>query len=356
MKNKIIASLLVVLLLITMTACNKNSKLYNYDLTKYLELGDYSGLDVTYEDQEVSEEDIDLAINGILEAAAQPEKIMSGKAYNGDTVNIDFTGTIDGKVFDGGTASDQTLKLGSKQMIEGFEEQIIGKDLGSTFVIDVTFPKEYHSEALRSKDAKFEIHLNYKHGDSIVPKFSEDFVRNNSDFDTVEEYKEELKAQILSEKELGEEDRVRTEIWTKIVSASKVISYPPKEVKRKIDQSYDYYKSYAEYYGMDFPEFLESYIGMDEEGFADYLDQQAEIVVKQEMVLFSISKEQAIDISDDEYKAGILEMVKKEGFNSLEEFEKAYGQAFEKFAGKENIMITLLLEKVMDYLVDLNLK
>lgn len=354
MKNRIIVGMLVALLVLSMTGCGQESKVYDYDLSKYVTVGEYTGFDVSYEEVTVTQDDVDAAIEGILNAAAKPAKITSGQAYNGDTVNIDFSGSVDGELFDGGTAVGQSLVLGSGSMIPGFEDQIIGKNIGDSFTIDVTFPEDYHSEDLKGAEAVFDITINYKEGELIVPEFTENFVQNNSEHKTIDAYLADLETKIYEEKEKQELARVQNEVWTKVVENSEVLSYPEEDVQRKVDQNYEYYESYASYYGMEMEEFLASYVGMNEEEFADYVNQQSEVVVKQEMILYTIARNEGIEVTEEEYDAGLLDMITKEGFASLEEFEEAYGEPFESFAGKENIMVTLLLEKVMDWLVEVN--
>ena len=355
MNKKMWIPLVILGVILSLGACSSDEDIYDYDLSEYITVGQYKGLDSSYEKIEVTQEDLDVAIGGILAAAAKADKITSGIAKDGDKLNIDYAGTLDGKAFDGGSAKAQALTLGSGSMIPGFEEGIIGKAIGSTFIIDVTFPEEYHAEELKGAKAQFEITINYKEGDPILPEFNEDFVKNNSQYTSMEEYMKDLEKNVLEGKEGQEKARVQTEIWTKVIESSEVIKYPAAELKRKKDQNYDYYSSYASYYEMEFPVFLTTYLNMTEEEFEDYVHQQSEVVCKQEMVLYTIARNEGIEISKDEYNEGLKDMLEKEGFSSMDEFEAAYGESFEKFAGKENIIITLLLEKVMAWLVDVNI-
>lgn len=347
--------LVVLMVILTLGACNSEPEIYDYDLSEYVTVGEYTGIETSYENVEVTQEDLDVAIGGILAAAAKTEKVTSGIVGEGDKVNIDFAGTLDGEAFEGGTAKARDLILGSGSMLEGFEDQIVGKEIGSTFTIDVTFPEEYHVDDLRGAETEFEITVNHKEGDPIMPEFNEDFVKNNSQYTSMEEYMAELNKNVLEQKEGQERARVQTEMWTKITESAEVIKYPEVELQRKKDQNYEYYESYASYYEMEFSEFLNTYLGMTEEEFEDYVHQQSEVVCKQEMVLYTIARKEGIEVSEKEYDQGLTDMLEKEGFSSLEEFETAYGQSFEEFAGKENIVITLLLENVLEWLVEANL-
>lgn len=327
---------------------------YDYDLAEYVTVGSYTGLDVTYNEVTVAQEDIDAALAAALQTAAVAEKITTGTVANGDALIIDYKGTIDGKAFDGGTAAGQALVVGSGSMIPGFEEQIIGKEIGSTFTIDVTFPDDYGTEELKSAKAQFEITVQSKQGELITPEFNEEFVKSNSDFKTTEEYMADLEKSVYKQKEDQELANVQNTIWSKIVESSEVKSYPEAELQKRVDQNFEYYQSYADQYGMEFPEFLTTYVGMTEEEFADYAKQQAEVICKQEMILYTIARSEDIEISSKEYDDGLLNMMKEQGFETSEDFEKAYGKSFEEYAGKENIVTTLLLDKVMEWLIKEN--
>lgn len=355
MNKKMWIPLVILGVILTLGACSSDEDIYDYDLSDYVTVGEYKGLDSSYEKIEVTQEDLDVAIGGILAAAAKAEKITSGIAKDGDKLNIDYAGTLDGKAFDGGTAKAQSLTLGSGSMIPGFEEEIIGKSIGSTFTIDVTFPEEYHAEDLKGAKAQFEITINYKEGDPVLPEFNEDFVKNNSQYTSMEDYMKDLEKNVLEGKEGQEKARVQTEIWTKVIESSEVIKYPEAELKRKMDENLYKLNYYATGYEMEIPEFLSTYFGMTEEEFADDVRKVSEIECKQEMVLYTIARNEGIEISKEEYNRGLKYMLEENGFSSEEEFEEAYGEPFEKLEGKGNIMVTLLLEKVMEWLVDVNI-
>lgn len=354
MNKRMWIPLIILGIILTLGACSSDVEVYDVDLSEYVTVGEYTGFNLSYDNIEVTQDDLDLAIGGILAAAAETEKLTTGVAEDGDSVNIDYSGSLDGEAFDGGTAKAYDLVLGSGSMVPGFEDGIIGKAIGSTFTIDVTFPEDYQTENLKGAETQFEITLNYKEGQPVMPELNESFVKSNSEYSTMDEYMEELEKSIYEQKEGQEKSRVQTEIWAKIIESSEVIKYPEVDLQRKKDQNYEYYESYASYYEMEFPEFLNTYLGMTEEEFGDYVNQQAEIVCKQEMVLYTIVRDENIDISNEEYSKGLTDMLEEEGFSSMEEFEEAYGESFESFAGKENIMITLLLEKTLDWLVETN--
>ena len=349
MNKKIWIPLIILGLIFTLGACGNDSKPYNYDLTKYVTVAEYKNLELVREEIKVTQEDLDLAIGGILAAAAKEniEKITTGIAKDGDKVNIDYNGTLDGVAFENGSAKASDLILGSGKMTEGFEAQIIGKPIGSTFMIDISFPQEYHVEQLKGKDVQFEITINYKEGELVMPKFDENFVKSTSKHSTIKEYMDEVEKNVYEQKEGQEKVRLQTKIWEQIMETSEVIKYPKEDMKRITERVHEKYQPYADYYKIEFPEVINTIFGMTEE-------QLIESICEEEMVLYTIARNENIEVSKEEYDKGLLEMLEKEGFASMEQFEAAYGQSYEKGVGKENVIINLLREKVINWLIEVN--
>lgn len=352
MNKKIWIPLIILALIFTLGACGGNTKVYNYDLSKYITVGEYTGLEVSFGKVEVTQADKDLAIGGILAAAAKKkiEKVTTGVANNGDNVNIDFSGTLDGVPFEGGSAKAQDLKLGSGSMIAGFEEQIVGKSIGSTFTIQVTFPKDYHKEDLRSAAAEFEITINYKEGELVMPEFNEEFVKNNSQFATVKEYMDELEKTIYEQKEGQEKAKVKNTIWQKIMESSEVIKYPDKDLTRIKNQLHIRYQPIADYHKIEFAEVIATIYEMSEE-------ELLKIICREEMVIYTIARNEKINISKEDYDEELLAMFENEVSTSIsmEEFDKLYKQTYEKNVGKDTVTANALKKKVLDWLLEANI-
>ena len=164
---------------------------YVDDLSKYVTLGEYKGLEYEETSTEVTDEDVQAELDYLLESKADVEKIMDGTVADGDTVNIDFTGMRDGVAFDGGSGTGYDLTIGSNSFIDNFEEQLIGMKPGDTKEINVTFPDPYpNNPDLAGVPVVFEVTVNYICGENIIPEMSDQFIADNTDYQTVDEYKE----------------------------------------------------------------------------------------------------------------------------------------------------------------------
>ena len=158
-----------------------NAYAYDYDVESLVKLGDYKGLTYTETDTSVSDEEVESQINSTLTAHATPEQIKDRAVEDGDTVNIDYEGKIDGETFEGGTASGASLTIGSDSFIDGFEDGLIGVKPGEKKTLNLKFPDDYKTNPdLAGKAVVFDVTVNYIEGDDIVPELTDDFVRGLS--------------------------------------------------------------------------------------------------------------------------------------------------------------------------------
>ena len=337
MKNKILTVALGVFLAATLSGCS--SELSN----EYITIKQYEGLEVPQVEQvEVTEDQILNRIDYYLNADAVKKEVTDRAAKEGDTVDIDFVGKVDGAEFEGGAASGQELELGSGRFIgangdyKGFEEQIEGHEAGESFDIEVKFPDSY-TEELAGKVAVFSIKLNHIYEVS-VPELTDDWVKENSiESKNVKSYKEEIQDQIQN-----------TELWmstlTALVDQVEVKKFPEGEVEEQQTTITDYYQQMASAYGVEFEEFLSSYLGMTEEEFQEEAKKLAEDAIKQQLAVELLAEKKKQEISDDEYEIGLKRYAAAAGYtnDSIEEYEEKYG--------KELIQDSLLQEKVAKYL------
>lgn len=162
-------------------------------------LGDYSNLEAEIDDFSVTDADIDAVIEKALETNARVEQVER-EAKEGDSVNINFEGSVDGEVFEGGTAENYDLTLGSNSFIPGFEEQLVGVKPGEEVDVNVTFPEDYHEESLANKESLFKVKMN-SISEKIRPELDDEFVKDISEFDTLDEYKADIRTQLEKESE-----------------------------------------------------------------------------------------------------------------------------------------------------------
>lgn len=326
---------------------------YDYDLSEYVKVGDYKGLDYSIAEVSVTDDEVDTEIDSRLQSAATTETVTEGKVEDGDSINIAFAGTIDGEEFEGGSSESYDITVGTTQMIDGFVEGLIGHEIGDNVILNLKFPDDYSNEDVAGKDVVFDVTINYK-SVKVVPELDEDFVKENSDVDTVDEYKEAVKEELLAQKESQADLDAKEALWNEIVASSEVISYPEEELEAAnaaADEIEKQYKSQAESYGMEWEDFLESYMGSSQEDFEESKKQYAEETVLQEMVMYYIAREEGIEVTDKEYKEYLADSLETYGFTE-DTFKQSYGQTIEEYADDNQWRTAMLLEKVLDKVME----
>lgn len=312
---------------------------YVDDLSKYVTLGEYKGLEYEEESAEITEEEIDAEVKYFLQSMAQAEQIMEGTVADGDTVNIDYAGKKDGVAFDGGTAEGQDLTIGSGQFIDGFEEQLIGMTPGETREIDVTFPDPYTNPDLAGQPAVFEVTVNYICGENILPELNDQLVADNTDYATVEEYRESLKTELGEYKASTVESNKQQGLWQQVMDGSEILQIPEEKVTEAVDNMYTSYEQYAGYYGMEMDAFLEQ-MGMTEEDFREEMTSYAEDLVKRQLVFNAIIEAEGVTVSDEEYAKSAETKAAEYGYESVEAMEEA--------VTKDSVREDILWDKVLE--------
>lgn len=234
--KRIIALCLVFVLALSLTACGSDKMYYDYDMTKYVTLGDYSKeIDTT--------SDVYKYYAADFYSDALSQTIKKGKVEEGDTANIDFAGYLNGVAFEGGTSEDYDLTIGAGQFIDGFEEGLIGVEIGSTVDLDLTFPENYGNEELNGKDVVFTVTVNYVNRDSEA---TEETVKN-AGYSSVEAFEKEMQDYAVSMTMLNN-----------ALSAATVIDYPQKEMDLLLQLEVEYYETLCEMNDTTLTEFIAS--------------------------------------------------------------------------------------------------
>jgi len=312
----------------------------------YGKLSDYKGLEYTEAKTEITDEMVQDQVDAFLSAyATETENILVGTTENGDTVNIDFVGSIDGVEFEGGSSNNAgyTLTLGSGTMIEGFEEQIVGHDVGEVFDINVTFPDNYGSTDLAGKDAVFEITINYIINE-VLPDYTDEFVAANTEYATIEEFEQSIRDN-LAENYAQYDKTVNTNVLLEMVISSTTIEgLPDSEVDYMVEGTMTDTEAVAQSYGYDLATYVNLVYGMSsEEEFKNYVHEMATDYVTEKIVICAIAKEENIIVSDEEiadYKAMMMEQT---GYSDEATFNSVYPN--------EEVMYFALAEKVQEFIV-----
>ena len=268
-------------------------------------LGDYKGLEIEAVPDEVSDEMIDNEIDKQRHLNARHINIDDRAAEDGDKVNIDFEGKVDGVAFEGGSAEDQELELGSGSFIPGFEEGIVGHEIGETFDIDVKFPEDYFNEDLKGKDAVFTITLNSIAVEEL-PEVDDEFIKDISEFDTVDEYKGDLKKQKTEEVEANAKN-IRMDRALEAAAANAKVDVPEVMVNNAIDEQIRSMDNNMRSQGLQLEQYLQM-LGQSLDDFKDSMRPDAEKEVLKSLVLEAIVEAEKFEISDDEVEAYAREM------------------------------------------------
>ena len=310
-------------------------------------LGEYKGLEIEAVPTEVSDEMIDNEIDKQRHLNARRINIDDRAAEEGDKVNIDFVGKVDGVAFDGGTAEDQELELGSGSFIPGFEEGIVGHEVGEAFDIEVSFPEDYHSEELKGKDAVFSITLNSIAVEEL-PEVDDEFIKDISEFDTVDEYKEDLKKQKVEEVEANAKN-IRMDRVLEAAAANAKVDVPEVMVKNAIDEQIRNMDNNMRSQGIQLEQYLQM-LGQSLDDFKESMRPDAEREVLKSLVLEAIVAAEKFEISDDELEAYAREMSEryfKGDEDKLEEMVKTMMES-----NKEVMTSDLERKKAVELLVD----
>lgn len=261
------------------------------------EVSKYKGLEVTKEKVEVTEEDINAEIDAARRRNSRLLTVTDRPAQEGDDVVIDFEGFVDGVAFEGGKAEKYTLKLGSKTFIPGFEEQIVGKNTGDEFDITVNFPADYNAEKLAGKEAVFKIKL-HEIKKTELPELDDEFVKDVSEFNTVEEYKEDIKKKITERKEKIAENNFEESLIDELL-AHTTVDIPAPMIEGEIDGFVSDYEYRLSSQGANLDMYFK-YTGMTMEQLRESFRPQAERQVKTRLALEQIIKAENIKATEED--------------------------------------------------------
>lgn len=305
-----------------------------------IDVNNYKGIEVTAKSTEVTDEILDKEIENVRERNSRLVTVEDRPVQNDDLVVIDFEGFVDGVAFEGGKAENYNLKIGSGNFIPGFEEQIIGHSTNDEFTITVKFPEDYQVEELKAKDADFKIVL-HEIKERQLPDFDEEFVKDVSDKETIDEYKEELKGEVAQRLQKESDNDVENQITDKLVELLEG-EVPPAMYTNEVNEMLREFDMRLRQQGMDLNTYMQ-YTGMNVETLAGGYREQAEKRVKLRLILEKIAEKEAIEVSDED--------VEKEYARLAE----AYSMEVEKVKNaisSEDLAKDLAVEKAMQLVKD----
>ncbi len=273
-----------------------------------VELSEYKGVEVEKTEFKVTDEDVEKELKNIQEKNARIVEVEDRPVQNGDFLTIDYAGFVGEEQFEGGTAENQSLEIGSNTFIPGFEEQLIGKNKDDEVKVNVTFPEEYHSEELKGKDAVFNVTI-HEIKTKELPAIDDEFAKDVSEFDTLEEFKADTKKTL--EKKAVDQTKVTNDnnVITKVVNDAKV-EIPEVLVQREMEhlaRNYEQQFRQQGFTGKEYDDVIKNFVDQYKESSKS----QAEFNVKAELVLEAIIKKENIEVTEDELKKEVDEVAKQ---------------------------------------------
>ena len=303
-------------------------------------LGAYKGLEIKKIEDQVTEEDVMKELNSSLDKNARLVAVQRPVA-SGDVVTFDYKGFVDGAAFDGGEATNQTLTLGENKFIPGFEDAMIGKEVGSDFTIEVKFPEDYHAQELMGKDAQFEIFM-HDAKEKQLPELNDDFAKETSEFDTLEELKASIRENLEKANKESVENYVKAKALELAVEGSQ-IDLPEEMIESELDYMVRDFEYQLMYQGIDFNQYMDI-TGSTVAAIREQMKDEAVKRVLGSLVLEKIGSEENISVEESEIESEIEYLSKMYG-KSIEETKKVYAQ--DNF---EYIKDTIKTRKTVEFL------
>ena len=264
------------------------------------EIADYLGIPVERDEKEATDAEVDEELSRVQQRNSRMIEVTDRPAQIGDSANIDFEGTIDGVPFEGGKAEGHTLKLGSGQFIPGFEDQIVGHNVGDTFDVTVTFPEDYHADELKGKEAVFHCKLNGLEYNEL-PVLDDDFAKDVSEFDTLDAYKADIKAKI-AERHKKEADNAVEEQLIKALGEKLVCDIPECMFENEVENFVRDYDNRLRMQGLDLSTYFQ-YAGMNLDTLRKNMRPDAERQVKTRLALEKIAALENLEATEEEIEA-----------------------------------------------------
>ena len=308
-----------------------------------VKLGAYKGINIVKAEYNVKDEDVEAELKRLQERNSRLVEVEGRAAENGDTATIDFSGSVDGKKFEGGTSENYPLVLGSGSFIPGFEEQVVGMKVGEEKDVNVKFPEDYQAEELKGKDAVFAVKLN-KLEKKELPEVNDEFIKDAAGAESVEAYKKETRERL--EKQAKEKGDAETENnILKAISETSEAEIPEAMIENQIDMMVRNaeYRLGMQYGGMKLADYLK-YMGGTMEDFRNGYRAQAQDTVKSQLVVDKIIREENIKAEDAEIDAKLEEFAKAAN-KTLEEYKKDVDEA-----QREYIANDIVINKLFDFL------
>lgn len=310
------------------------------EMEKYIKLGEYKGLDVQEDVQEVTDADVETQIETNLSQNPVEVTDENAEVKEGDVVNIDYEGKKDGVAFEGGTAEGFDLTIGSGSFIDGFEDGLIGAKKGEIRNLNLTFPENYQAEDLAGQNVIFTVTVN---AIKTTPELTEEWVKENTEYDSVEKYKEGVRKNLEEINRETAKNTAMSNVWTTVMDSCEVIEYPQEDIDQAMKLFEDNLNEYAKQQNMEPEAFLETQ-GMTREQFDEQNKSFSEYTVKQNLVVQAIMDAEKMTLADDRSEDAKKELAANYGVDDISDLVKEFGQ--------ETVNQSIALTRVSDFILD----
>ncbi len=310
-------------------------------------LGEYKGVEIEKVDVEVTDEDVQAELLNVQKQNARNIPVEDRAAKLDDEVTIDFEGFVDGEAFEGGKGENYQLTLGSHSFIDTFEDQIVGKTVGEEFDVNVTFPEDYQAADLAGKPAVFKCKLNGIK-ETELPELDDEFASEVSEFDTLDEYKADLKATLQVKKEKAAKNTKEGLVIDKIIENAQM-ELPEPMIETQKEQMLDEFAQQISYQGLSIEQYFQ-FTGMTKEKFLETATPEAERRIKSRLVLEAIAKTEDIQVSEEELNEELKKMAEMYQMD-LEQLTGLVGDS-EKDAIKQDIAVQKAVDLVAEAAVE----
>ena len=304
-------------------------------------LGQYKGLEVEKEAVEVTDEEVDAELKKAQEQNAREVTVEDRPVKEGDIITLNYAGTIDGVPFDGGTAESQKLEIGSHSFIDTFEDQLVGLNIGDEKDVEVTFPEEYHEPSLSGKPATFHVKV-LGITEKQLPEIDDDFAQDTTEFDSLAEYKDDIKAKLLEEKEETAKNTMENALVEKAVENAQM-DIPDAMIDSQVDQMVQEFQQRVSYQGISFEQYLQ-FTGQTLDAMKESMRPEAVRRIQSSLVLEAIVAAENIEASDEDLDKEFERMA------SMYQMDVEQIKSFMQDSQKENMKSDIAIQKAVDFL------
>ena len=307
-----------------------------------VKISEYKGLVCEKPSTTVNKDDVEAYLNREREKHSRINPVTDRAVKNGDLVNIDFEGFIDGVAFEGGKGEKYDLEIGSKTFIDTFEDQIIGKNIGDEFDVNVTFPDEYGKEELASKPAVFKVKIN-EINEKILPELNDEFVQDTTEFESLKDYKKDIKSKLTAMKKDEADKKMKESVLEALIEKVEV-NIPKPMIELEIDHKINEFRNGIGAQGLTLDSYL-NYMGQSLENMREAYRIICEKQVKGRLALEAVAEAEKIKVSEKEIDAELTRIAEAYRIDK-EKIESIFGEK-----EKENIIKDLKTQKALDFLV-----